>query len=246
MTAPEGLTETCVNQRLRELRKEAWSKAHKLTNFMHARMKWYQELSSAQYWDVPGADEFPPLERRWNHDEVKEWRAALVEQLLTSAPTIGDVTWKQAQLRSGQHRHIGVDDEAIERAIAADLEWLKKHPARKSQTPMSEERKTERREFKEAMRQRIRDIAASCDIPDDEIRPVLSLKHHLIADFVENYGVNFEWLLGGKGRIFKKDPITLNPNMTGSEFAAVVTTMPMADQQAITTKLREILQERDQ
>ena len=45
-------------------------------------------------------------------------------------------------------------------------------------------------------------------------------------------------------RIFKKDQIRLSPNMTGSEFAAVVATIPMADQQAIRAMVREILQER--
>ena len=44
-----------------------------------------------------------------------------------------------------------------------------------------------------------------------------------------------------RGRIFEKDPIRL----TGSEFAAVVTTLPMADQQEICTMLREMVQERD-
>jgi hypothetical protein len=34
--------------------------------------------------------------------------------------------------------------------------------------------------------------------------------------------------------------------MTGDEFAAVVATMPMSDQQAIRAKIHEILQERDQ
>jgi hypothetical protein len=53
------------------------------------------------------------------------------------------------------------------------------------------------------------------------------------------------WLLEGKGRIFNKDPIRLSPNMTGDELAAVVTTMPMADQQAIRAMVREILQERN-
>jgi hypothetical protein len=60
----------------------------------------------------------------------------------------------------------------------------------------------------------------------------------------QQHGVNIEWLLEGRGRIFEKDPITLNPNMTGSEFAAVVTTLPMADQQVITTMVREILREK--
>ena len=60
------------------------------------------------------------------------------------------------------------------------------------------------------------------------------------------HGVNLEWLLEGKGCIFEKDPIRLGPNSTGAEFAAVVPTMPMVDQQAIRTMVREILQERDQ
>jgi hypothetical protein len=68
---------------------------------------------------------------------------------------------------------------------------------------------------KDAMRQRIRDIAASRDLSDEEIKPVLKLKHHEIAEFTEKHGVNLEWLLEGKGRIFEKDPIGLSPNMTG-------------------------------
>ena len=81
-----------------------------------------------------------------------------------------------------------------------------------------------RREFKEAMRQRIRDIAASRDLSDEEIRPVMKLKHHEIANFTEKHGVNVEWLLEGKGSIFKKDP------------AAVVANMPEADQQVPLTQ----------
>jgi hypothetical protein len=49
-----------------------------------------------------------------------------------------------------------------------------------------------------------------------------------------------------KGHVFKTDPTGLSPDMTGDEFAAVVATLPMADQQAISTKLREMVQERDQ
>jgi hypothetical protein len=116
------------------------------------------------------------------------------------------------------------------------MAFLAAHPVRQSNS----EAMARRREFKEAMRQRIRDIAASCDLSDEEIKPVLKLKHHEIGEFTEKHGVNLEWLLEGKGRIFKKDPIRLSPNMTGEEFAAVVATMPMADQQAISAKLREM------
>ena len=103
-----------------------------------------------------------------------------------------------------------------------------------------------RREFKLAMRQRIKDIAASGDLPAEDIKGVMTLKHHEIAEFTEKYGVNVEWLLEGKGRIFKKDPIRLSPNSTGAEFAAVVATMPMANQQAIGAMVSEMLQERNQ
>ncbi len=60
----------------------------------------------------------------------------------------------------------------------------------------------------------------------------MTLRHHEIAKFPEKHGVNLEWLLEGKGRIFEKDPISrLSPNMTGNEFAALVSTLPMADQE---------------
>jgi hypothetical protein len=108
-----------------------------------------------------------------------------------------------------------------------DLAFLAAHPVRRSNS--------------EAM-----DIAASRDLSDEEIKPVLTLKHHEIVEFTEKHGVNVEWMLEGKGRIFKKDPIRLSSNSTGAEFAAVVATMPMADQQAIRTMVREIARERDQ
>jgi hypothetical protein len=103
-----------------------------------------------------------------------------------------------------------------------------------------------RREFKEAMRQRIREVAASRGLSDEQIEPVLRLKHEEVGNFTEKHGVNLAWLLEGRGRIFKTDPIRLGPIMTEDEFAAVVTTLPMADQQAIGAMLRDLSQERDQ
>ena len=74
----------------------------------------------------------------------------------------------------------------------------------------------------------------------------MRLKHHEVIKFVKKHGVNWQWLLEGKGRIFKAGPVRLSPDMTGDEFAAVVSTMPETDQQAIRATVREILQERDQ
>jgi len=101
-----------------------------------------------------------------------------------------------------------------------------------------------RRKFKEAMRQRIRDVAASRDLSDEEIKPVLRLKHQQIAEFTEKHGLNLEWLPEGKGRVFEKDPIRLSPNMTAAELAAVVRTLPEAKQRTIEAAVDQLLKER--
>jgi hypothetical protein len=102
------------------------------------------------------------------------------------------------------------------------LAFLAAHPTRRG---TDSETVARRRAFKEAMRRRIRDVAASRDLSDEEIKRALRLKHHEIGEFTEKHGVNLEWLLEGKGRIVKNDPIRLNPNSSGEEFAAVVATM---------------------
>jgi hypothetical protein len=178
-------------------------------------------------------------------EAVRLWRAAMVAQFLLPAPRNDCVTWKKARLACGDIERAGMTRERAQKVIDGDIAFLAAHPTKKSK-PMSTEAKEHRRNFKEAMRRRIKDIAASRDIPDDEIRPVLSLKHRHIGEFAEKHGVNLGWLLEGRGRVFEKDPIRLGPNSTGAEFAAVVATLPMADQQAISAKVRDLLQERNQ
>jgi len=59
-----------------------------------------------------------------------------------------------------------------------------------------------RREFNQAMRQRIRDIAASRGLSEDDIRPAMKLKHEAIGAFCLTYKVRAEWLLEGRGPIW--------------------------------------------
>jgi hypothetical protein len=238
----EGETITSRNKHLRDARKDAWRKADSIRSYWKVRLDFEYAVSWAQQMEVPEGHYHPAVNPDDRGPNVERYRAALVKQLLTPAPDTAAIAWKRAALKSGQHEYTGVKTERIERAIADDLAFLAAHPFRRSNS----ETMARRREFKEAMRQRIRDIAASRDLSDEEIKPALTLKHHEIANFTEKHGVNFEWLLEGKGRIFEKDPIRLGPNMTGGELAAVVATMPMADQQAIRATVREILQERDQ
>ena len=177
--------------------------AEAATRYWRARLDFQSAVSWAQRMGVPeGRDHPADPEDRGRPSMVQSWRAALVKQLLTPAWDVASVKWKQTALARGEHCHTGVKPERIERAIADDLAFLAAHPVRRSNS----EAMAHRREFKEAMRQRIRDIAASRDLSDEEIRPVLKLKHHEIARFTEVHGVNLAWLLEGEGRIFKSGP----------------------------------------
>jgi hypothetical protein len=236
---PPPATETAKNARIRTERRDArWHAGH-VADYWRARMDWTSELGTAQRYGIADSASFPPADNASRFGLVDKWREAVAKRLLTPAPDLAAITWKRAKLKSSDFPYLPVKKERVERAIADDLAFLAAHPTRRSNS----EAMARKREFNDAMRQRIRDIAASRDLSDEEIKPALTLKHQEIARFSQQHGVNIEWLLEGRGRVFEKDPITINPNMTGSEFAAVVTTLPMADQQAITTMMREMVRE---
>lgn len=156
-----------------------------------------------------------------------------------------DVEFAIVQVNKVDYQHepdeLGYIRDGVQaaRQLAVDLASA----AAKYLQPEPHRANTDKREFNEAVRQRIRDIAASRDLSDEEIKPVLRLKHHEIAKFTRKHGVNVDWLLEGKGRIFKKDAIRLDPNMTGKEFAEVASTLPPADQQALRLMIRKLLAE---
>ncbi len=70
----------------------------------------------------------------------------------------------------------------------------------------------------------------------------MTLRHREIGRFCLERGIQAEWLLEGRGRTFRDDPIEVGPNMTGAEF--VEFTLPIADQQAISAELRQIAERR--
>ncbi len=240
---PQPATETAKNSRLRTARRDAWWRACRESEYWLARMEWNSALGIAQRYGIADGASFPSAENESRRGLVDTWREAVAKQLLTPAPDLGAVTWKRAKLKSSGFKHVPINAARAEQAIADDLAFLAEHPTRRG---TDSETLARRRAFKEAMRRRIRDIAASRDLSDEEIKPVLGLRRREIGEFTEKHGVNLEWLLEGKGRIFENDPIWLSANMTGTELAAVVTTMPMADQQAIKTMVCEMVQQRDQ
>jgi hypothetical protein len=200
----------------------------------YARFKWRDELWTAQRYGIADSASFPSVENENRFGLVDTWREAVAKRLLTPAPTLADVAWKRAKIKSDEFKQLPITLARAEQVIADDVAFLAAHPTRRSNS----EAMARSRVFKEAMRQRIRELAASRDLSDEEIKPALSLKHEAVGEFVEKHGVNWPWLLEGNRRIFESDPIRLNRN--GDELAAVVATMPMADQQAIRTMVREM------
>jgi hypothetical protein len=196
---PPPATETAKNFRIRIARRDAWRRARLVSEYWRARLDWLAALSISQQYGIADSASFPSAENENRFGPVDRWREAVAKQLLTPAPDLGAVTWKRAKLKSSDFSHLPIKAARVERAIADDVAFLDAHPTRRSNSEMM----ARRREFKEAMRQRIRDIAASRDLSDEEIKPALTLKHHEIANFTEKHGVNLAWLLEGKGRIFK-------------------------------------------
>jgi hypothetical protein len=194
---------TAINSDLRKERQEIWRMAEVATSYWKKRLDFHGTLQSVQELGMPEGRNHPTATQEDRNPLLDSWRAALVKQLLTPAPDANSVKWKQATFAGGQHKYTDSNPKKIERAIADDLAWLAAHPTRRTGNV---EACAESRTFKEAMRQRIREIAASRDLSDEEIKPVLKLKHEEVGRFCEAHGVNIGWLLEGVGPMFKAWP----------------------------------------
>lgn len=131
-TAPETLTVTCRNKRLREQRKIPWRKAEVTTKYWRARMDWCDALTSAQVAGIKDAAGDKGDHRADRNLSLQKWRDAIGAQMLTPAPDVGAITWKRGQMRDYQWRWSSVTDKQVERALAADIAWLEQHPTKKS------------------------------------------------------------------------------------------------------------------
>jgi hypothetical protein len=145
--------------------------------------------------ELPEGPQHPVAECDERMAMVTRWREAQMKQLLTPAPDTMAIAWKQAALGRGDYKHTDVKPERTERAIADDLAWLAAHPVRHNNS----EAAARRREFREAMRGRIREVAASRGLSDDDIKRALTLRHRHVAEFTEKHGVKLDWLLEGRG-----------------------------------------------
>jgi hypothetical protein len=131
-SAPDSLTETCRNKRMREQRKGPWHTARVTTQYWRVRIDWCDALSAAQYAGIKEAADDKGDHRNDRNLSVQKWRDAVAAQMLTPAPDMGAITWKRGQLSDRQWRWTSVTDKQVERAIADDVTWLEQHPTKKS------------------------------------------------------------------------------------------------------------------
>lgn len=122
-----------LNEHLRDLRKEPWRRAEAKAKFLdalldvHDAARYAHDLGLACVSDISVQAE----DERWRL--VQSCRQARIEQLLTPAPTVGDLTWKRRKAASlSPYDWVGATPEQVEKALAADETFLRSFPARHS------------------------------------------------------------------------------------------------------------------
>jgi hypothetical protein len=62
---------------------------------------------------------------------------------------------------------------------------------------MDKQRLEERRAFNEALRARMRSIAAQCGVPDDTMKWLGRIRHYDLVKFVRKHQLDWNWVLLG-------------------------------------------------
>jgi hypothetical protein len=132
----ETLTTTKRNKRLREQRDDVWKKACAATGYWRARMDMQDAIWVGQREGVPEASSHSPVTPADRYPLLNNYWKAMGDQLLTPAPRVAVVNWKQHILAKGEYIHTGVEKEQIEKAIASDLAFLAAHPTRRARSKL--------------------------------------------------------------------------------------------------------------
>jgi hypothetical protein len=127
----EGLTETAKNARLRSDRMDAWREADAIMDYWLISMKMDSAISHVQRFDTPEGKMHPVREPKDHGTLIERYRLAWCHLMLTPAPDMRSVTWKQAELKAENYKYTGLPPERIEQAIADDIAFLKSHPTRR-------------------------------------------------------------------------------------------------------------------
>ena len=201
---PEPATETGRNFRLRQQRRDDWCRADAIREYWKAAREMDSAIHRVQRCELPEGDLHQPLVPGSCWPIITKYRAAIMAQLLTPAPTVREIEWKRAVFKHGDHEYTDVKPERIERAIAEDVEFLRAHPTRRSgKRGMDPQKLEERRAFKAAFRSRVTAFAEQNGIDKSELAWLGRLKHEDLATFAERHRLSYDWLLEGKGQTFR-------------------------------------------
>jgi hypothetical protein len=196
----EGETETGRNFRLRQQRRGEWSRADAVREYWKAAREMDSAIHRVQQSELPEGDLHKPLAPGSWQPILAKYRAAIVAQLLTAAPTAREVEWKRAAFKGGDHEYTDIKPERIERAIADDVEFLRTHPTRRSgKQGMDPKKLEERRAWKAAFRSRVTLLAEQNGIDKSELVWLGRIKHQDLVAFADRHRLSYNWLLTGKG-----------------------------------------------
>jgi hypothetical protein len=127
----QTLTITNRNKRLREQREDIWRKADAATRYWRARMDLHDAIWVGQREGISEASSHSPVTPEDMYPLLNNYWKAKGYQLLTPAPRVAVVNWKQDVLAKGEYLHTGLEKEQIEKAIVDDLAFLAAHPTRR-------------------------------------------------------------------------------------------------------------------
>lgn len=126
-------TDISLNEKLRDLRKEPWGRADAKVRFLNAMRELHDAAGSAQRHGLALARDATVLDEVERFDLVEKCRRALIEQLLTPAPSVADLAWKRRKVGSlNEFDWVGATPKQVEKALAADETFLRSFPARHS------------------------------------------------------------------------------------------------------------------
>lgn len=122
-----------LNEKLRDLRKDAWRRSATKVRFLRSQITLFDETKYAQQIGIAEARGFPIVDEVERFRLVENWRSALIDHLLTPAPTVADLAWKRQKAASlSPYDWVGATPEQVEKAVASDETFLRSFPARHS------------------------------------------------------------------------------------------------------------------
>lgn len=126
-------SDVALNELLRERRKDAWRRADAKVCFLCSQLDLFAATKHAQRHGLVAARGLPVPDEGERFNLVENCRRALLEQILTPAPTVADLAWKRRKVASlNPYDWVGATLEQVEEVLDRDETFLRSFPTRRS------------------------------------------------------------------------------------------------------------------